>query len=138
MIEKLESQLDLTKKLRSVEGKTVALKILNSHFMKDIVGNLRAFTRQGFRCSKCNKKYRRPPLTGICDRCGGNIIQTVHYGGIIKYLEPAENLVHDYNLGEYYEDRITLLKEEIESLFPEEDDPHTQFNLTDFMKPKTE
>jgi len=138
MIEKLESQLDLTKKLRSVEGKTVALKILNSHFMKDIVGNLRAFARQGFRCSKCNKKYRRPPLNGVCDRCGGNIIQTVYYGGIVKYLEPAENLVYDYNLGRYYEDRITLLKEEIESLFPEEEEPQTQFNLTDFMKPKTE
>jgi len=137
MIDKLESQLDLTKKLRSVEGRIVALKILNSHFMKDIVGNLRAFTRQGFRCSKCNKKYRRPPLKGVCDRCGGNIIQTVHHGGIVKYLEAAESLVYDYDLGDYYEDRIILLREEIASLFPEEEQPHTQFNLTDFMRSKT-
>ncbi len=139
MIDKLESQLDLTKKLRAVEGKIVGLKILNSHFMKDIVGNLRAFTRQGFRCTKCNKKYRRPPLKGVCDRCGGPILQTVHKGGIEKYLAPAKDLIDKYDLGEYYEDRIRLVEEEIDSLFWEEEpeETHNQFNLTDFMKPKT-
>ena len=139
MMDKLESQLELTKKLRAVEGKTVALKILNSHFMKDIVGNLRAFTRQGFRCSKCNKKYRRPPLKGVCDRCGGTILQTVYRGGITKYLTPAKNLVYKYDLGDYYENRLRLVEEEIESIFYEEPlvETHNQFNLTDFMKPKS-
>ena len=139
MMDKLESQLDLTKKLRAVEGKTVGLKILNSHFMKDIVGNLRAFTRQGFRCSKCNKKYRRPPLKGVCDRCGGPILQTVHRGGITKYLTPAKDLVYKYDLGKYYENRLRLVEEEIESIFYEEppEETHNQFNLTDFMKPKS-
>lgn len=138
MLDKLESQLDLTKKLRAVDGKIVGLKILNSHFMKDIVGNLRAFTRQRFRCTKCNKKYRRPPLRGICDRCGGPILQTVHKGGIEKYLAPAKGLITKYDLGEYYVDRIRLVEEEIDSLFWEEEpeDTHNQFNLTDFMKPK--
>jgi DNA polymerase II large subunit len=139
MIDKLESQLDLTKKLRAVDGKVVGLKILNSHFMKDIVGNLRAFTRQGFRCSKCNKKFRRPPIKGICDRCGGPILQTVHKGGIEKYLAPAKDLIEKYNLGEYYIDRIDLVEDEIESLFWEEkqEETHSQFNLTDFLKPKS-
>jgi len=138
MLDKLESQLDLTEKLRAVDGQTVALKILNSHFMKDIVGNLRAFTKQGFRCSKCNKKFRRPPLKGSCDRCGGPIQMTVHRGGIEKYIESAESIVETYNLGEYYSDRITLVREELDSIFgeaaPEEE--QTQFNLTDFMRPK--
>jgi DNA polymerase II large subunit len=139
MLDKLESQLDLTTKLRAVEGKTVGLKILNSHFMKDIVGNLRAFTRQGFRCSKCNKKYRRPPLKGVCDRCGGSILQTVYKGGITKYLTAAKDLVYRYDLGKYYENRLQLVEEEIESLFYEEppEETHNQFNLTDFMKPKS-
>lgn len=138
MMDKLESQLDLTEKLRAVDSQTVALKILNSHFMKDIVGNLRAFTRQGFRCSKCNKKFRRPPLKGICDRCGGPILMTVYKGGIKKYIDPAENIVEKYNLGEYYSDRIRLVREEIDSIFGEEapEDEQTQFNLTDFMRPK--
>lgn len=139
MLDKLGSQLDLTKKLRAVDGKIVSLKILNSHFMKDIVGNLRAFTRQKFRCSKCNKKYRRPPLKGLCDRCGGTILQTVYKGGIKKYIAPAKDLINKYDLGDYYQDRIKLVEEDLDSLFWEEEpkETHSQFNLTDFMKPKT-
>jgi DNA polymerase II large subunit len=141
MLDKLESQLDLTEKLRSVDAPTVALKILNSHFMKDIVGNLRAFTRQRFRCSKCNKKYRRPPLIGSCDRCGGPILMTVHKAGIEKYLEPANALIENYGLEEYYSNRITLVRDEIESIFADEEsnieeDLYTQFNLIDFMRTK--
>lgn len=139
MLDKLESQLDLTKKLRAVDAKTVGLKILNSHFMKDIVGNLRAFTRQKFRCSKCNKKYRRPPLKGVCDRCGGPILQTVYKGGITKYLKAAKDIIYKYDLGEYYVDRIRLVEEEIDSLFYEEpeEEIQTQFDLMSFMKPKS-
>ncbi|MCW4048583.1 MAG: DNA polymerase II large subunit [Candidatus Bathyarchaeota archaeon] len=137
MLDKLESQLDLTAKLRAVEGQTVALKILNSHFMKDIVGNLRAFTRQRFRCTKCNKKFRRPPLKGSCDRCGGRLLMTVYKGGINKYLEPAANIIERYNLGDYYADRIQLVREELDSVFgEEEEDVRSQFNLIDFMKAK--
>ena len=134
MVEKLESQLDLTKKLVSVDAQTVALKILNSHFMKDIVGNLRAFTRQTFRCSKCNRKYRRPPLNEECGRCGWPIVLTVHRGGIEKYLEPAINLVKDYDLDQYYADRFSLIKDEIESIFPKKaEETVKNFSLTDFM-----
>ncbi|OGD44320.1 DNA polymerase II large subunit [Candidatus Bathyarchaeota archaeon RBG_16_57_9] len=139
MLDKLDSQMDLTRKLRAVDGQTVALKILNSHFMKDIVGNLRAFTKQGFRCGKCNKKFRRPPLRGMCDRCGGQIQMTVHRGGIEKYLEPAARLVDKYNLGDYYTDRLELVREELDSIFAAEKpqvEAHHQFNLTDFMKPR--
>jgi DNA polymerase II large subunit len=138
MIDKLNSQLDLTKKLVSVDEKVVALKILNSHFMKDIIGNLRAFTSQKFRCTKCNRKYRRPPLTGVCKRCGEGIVLTVHKGSIEKYLQTAINLVENYKLGKYYEDRLNLVKEEINSIFVEEDkeEPSHQFNLTDFMTRK--
>ncbi len=137
MIDKLESQLDLTNKLVSVDAKTVALKILNSHFMKDIVGNLRAFTSQTFRCSKCNRKYRRPPLNEKCGRCGGSIVLTVHRGGIEKYLEPAINLVKDYELDQYYADRFSLIKDEIASIFPEKPEENVQkYSLTDFMTTK--
>ena len=42
------------------------------------------------------------------------------------------------DLGKYYEDRLQLVDEEIESIFYEEqpEETHSQFNLTDFMKPK--
>jgi DNA polymerase II large subunit len=138
MMEKLDSQLELATKIQAVDVKEVALRILNSHFMKDIVGNLRAFTNQTFRCTKCNRIYRRPPLLGKCQRCGGQIQLTVHKGGIEKYLEPAIQIVKKYGLDNYYMDRLNLVKEEIQDIFVEEEkpvnEPSKQFSLTDFMR----
>jgi len=137
MLEKLESQLDLSERLRSVDVKTVALRILNSHFMKDIVGNLTAFTNQGFRCIKCNQRYRRPPLKGRCLRCGGSIALTVHKGGIEKYLETALKLVKKYDLGNYYDQRLQIVKSEIASIFKieaEEPPKKRRVDLTDFIR----
>jgi DNA polymerase II large subunit len=138
MLDKLESQLDLSEKVRAVEAKTVAQRIITSHFMKDIVGNLRAFTSQKFRCVKCNRKYRRPPLKANCVRCGGKLLMTVHKGGIIKYLDPALKIVEKYELNTYYSDRLELVKSEINSIFPKEETTEKisqkQISLTDFMR----
>jgi DNA polymerase II large subunit len=137
MVEKLDSQLELASKLRAVDAKQVALKILNSHFMKDIVGNLRAFTSQTFRCTKCSRKYRRPPLGGKCQRCGGPIQMTVYKGGIEKYLQPALDMVKKYGLDQYYVDRLELVRLEISQIFvaeEETEEPSKQFSLTDFMR----
>lgn len=141
MVEKLDSQLELASKLRAVNPKEVALKILNSHFMKDIIGNLRAFTNQTFRCSKCNRKFRRPPLVGKCIRCGGPIQMTVHKGGIEKYLQPAIQMVKRYGLDQYYIDRLELVRLEINQIFVQENQPEElskQFILTDFMRAQQE
>ena len=138
MLEKLESQLELSEKVRAVEADVVAQRVLTSHFMKDIVGNLRAFTRQRFRCMACNRKYRRPPLKGVCVRCGGKLSMTVYKGGIEKYLSPALELVKRYELDDYYTDRLGLVKDEIASIFQEEEameEPgEKQISLTDFMR----
>jgi DNA polymerase II large subunit len=137
MLDKLESQLDLSEKIRAVDANIVAQKVLTSHFMKDIVGNLRAFTRQRFRCVNCNRKYRRPPLKGVCLRCGGKLSLTVYKGGIEKYLKPALDLVKRYELESYYSDRLGLVKDEIASIFQEEEEESKgdkQISLIDFMK----
>jgi len=138
MLEKLESQLELSEKVRAVEADIVAQRVLTSHFMKDIVGNLRAFTRQRFRCMACNRKYRRPPLKGVCIRCGGKLSMTVYKGGIKKYLSPALDLVKRYELDDYYKDRLGLVNDEIASIFQEEEameEPgEKQISLTDFMR----
>jgi len=141
MVEKLDSQLELASKLRAVDSKEVALKILNSHFMKDIVGNLHAFTSQTFRCAKCNRKYRRPPLAGKCQRCGGPIQMTVYKGNIEKYLQLALQMVKKYELDQYYVDRLELVGMEIDQIFVEEEQPEElskQFSLTDFMRGQPE
>lgn len=130
MTEKLEHQLELAEKIDAVDANKVALKVLTTHFMRDIAGNLRAFSAQSFRCKTCSRRYRRMPLRGKCTSCGGPLTLTVHRGGIEKYLEVAQRLVDKYNLPKYYSQRISLVKEEITDLF--ESKKPKQINLTDF------
>ncbi len=130
MIEKLDAQLDLAEKVVAVDAKKVALKVLTKHFMRDIAGNLRAFSTQAFRCKSCNKHFRRIPLRGKCSACGGPVTLTVYRGGIEKYLAAAENLVAKYDLPTYYSQRISLLEEEIKSLF--DNGKPKQVSIADF------
>ena len=130
MLEKLNSQLELAEKIRAVDAHEVASKVLTTHFMRDISGNLRAFSTQAFRCKSCNKRFRRVPLRGKCPVCGGPLTLTVYRGGIEKYLDAAEHLIKKYGLGEYYAQRIMLVREEINSLF--EGKKPRQVSLVDF------
>jgi len=130
MVDKLKSQLELAEKIDAVDASKVALKVLTRHFMRDIVGNLRAFSTQGFRCKICSRRFRRLPLRGKCPFCGGQLTLTVHRGGIEKYLSAAQGLVERYHLPKYYIQRIDMVKEEIESLF--ESGRPKQICLTDF------
>jgi DNA polymerase II large subunit len=90
---------------------------LTTHFVRDIAGNLRAFTTQKFRCKGCNKKFRRMPLLGKCPSCNSDLILTVYRGGIEKYLPAASQLVKKYGLLDYYAQRLNLVEEEILTLF---------------------
>ncbi|MEM3464206.1 MAG: DNA polymerase II large subunit, partial [Candidatus Bathyarchaeia archaeon] len=130
MVEKLNGQLALAEKIEAVDAKKVALKVLTKHFIRDIAGNLRAFSMQGFRCKSCNKRFRRLPLRGKCPTCGGELTLTVYRGGIEKYLEAAEHIIKKYDLPRYYSQRILLVREEINSLF--EGKKPKQISLTSF------
>lgn len=55
---------------------------------------------------------------------------TVYRGGIEKYLEAAQQLVEKYHLPNYYAERISLMKDEINALF--ESKKPKQISLTDF------
>ncbi len=118
MDEKIDAQLHLGKIIRAVDVKKVAEKILATHFNPDIIGNLRKFSVQKFRCVKCNAKYRRPPLSnaGKCPKCGNKIILTVNRGGIEKYIPRALQLCKNYNLDDYTIQRMELIEEYVESL----------------------
>jgi len=63
---------------------------------------------------------RRPPLTGVCQKCGGKIIFTINEGGIKKYLEPALELAERYNLSNYIKQNLQIVKENIDSIFGKE------------------
>lgn len=121
MKDKVNWQMDLCTKLRSVEQGDVARLIIDRHFMKDLKGNLRKFSQQNFRCGKCNEIYRRPPLSGKCTKCGNpKLIFTISYGSIVKYLEPALDLVKNFNVPAYIKQDLELTKKYIESIFGKE------------------
>lgn len=118
MDEKIDAQLHLAEIIKPVNAKNVAEKILTTHFNPDILGNLRKFAIQGFRCVKCNEKFRRPPLSnnGKCPRCGNNVILTVNRGGIEKYIPRALKICKTFHLDDYTLQRMELIEEYVESL----------------------
>jgi DNA polymerase II large subunit len=109
--------MKLASKLRGVDEDDVARLVLERHFIRDIRGNLRKFARQGFRCSSCNQKFRRPPLKGSCTKCEGKIIFTVSEGSVRKYMEPAIELVRDYKISSYTKESMELIGDYIERIF---------------------
>ncbi|MCQ1536481.1 DNA polymerase II large subunit [Methanosarcina sp. KYL-1] len=131
MIEKMEAQLSLANRIRAVDAPDVAERVLKSHFLPDLIGNLRSFSRQRMRCIKCGEKFRRPPLTGACPKCGGNVVLTVHEGAVRKYLEVSKEIAERYGVSSYTRQRIELLDLDIRSLF--ENHKVKQLGLSDFM-----
>ncbi len=90
MKEKVNGQIKLAERIRAVDQKGVVEGVLMSHFLPDMAGNSRAFSRQKVRCTKCNKKYRRIPLSGECV-CGSNLILSISKGSVVKYLEISKD-----------------------------------------------
>ncbi len=133
MLDKVTLQLKLAESVKAVDAREVAKRVLSTHFMRDLTGNLRAFAGQRFRCTKCNSKFRRVPLKGACPRCGGKLSLTVYRGSVEKYLTLAQDLVKRYNLGKYHEQRLLLLHEEINSLFNEQEEKKKQPTLAQFV-----
>jgi DNA polymerase II large subunit len=137
MTDKLGAELDLAEKIRAVDADDVAERVLNTHFIRDLMGNLSAFSKQKFRCTKCNTSYRRMPLAGKCTKfkgkgiCNGNIIPTVHEGSVKKYLEMSREICRKYKISEYTKQRVEVLDLAIESTFGEE--KQQQLGLADFM-----
>jgi len=130
MNEKTMAQLEIGRKTRAVDESDVAERVVESHFLPDLIGNLRAFTQQEFRCLDCNQKFRRPPLSGDCD-CGGQVTLTVHKGSVKKYLDVALETGEKYGVSDYTMQRLEQLQRQIDSLF--EDDKSTQSGIADFM-----
>ncbi len=120
MQEKVNHQMELVEKLRSADTSDTAKLMIDRHFLRDMLGNLRKFSQQDFRCVNCNEILRRPPLKGKCPKCGGKIIFTIHEGGIKKYLEPSLNLSKKYHLSTYTHQNIELVKRYIDSIFGKE------------------
>jgi DNA polymerase II large subunit len=131
MEEKMDAQLSLSRKLRAVVEADVAERIIEYHFLPDLIGNLRAFSRQEVRCLDCGEKYRRMPLTGDCRECGGRVNLTVHEGSVNKYIDTAIRVAEEFGARDYTKQRLQILERKIESVF--ENDHNKQSGIADFM-----
>jgi DNA polymerase II large subunit len=131
MEEKMDAQLDISRTLRAVDEADVAERVIEYHFLPDLLGNLKAFTSQEFRCRGCGEKYRRPPLTGECRECGGDVALTVHEGSVNKYMDTALRVAEEFGAREYTRQRLRILEKRIDRVF--EDDTSKQSGIADFM-----
>ncbi|MFB6232940.1 MAG: DNA polymerase II large subunit, partial [Haloarculaceae archaeon] len=131
MMDKMDAQLELARKLRAVDETDVAERVIEYHFLPDLIGNLRAFSRQETRCLDCGETYRRMPLSGDCRECGGQVNLTVHRGSVNKYMDTAIKVAERFGCREYTKQRLRILERSLESIF--EDDTNKQSGIADFM-----
>ncbi|MDP8011935.1 MAG: DNA polymerase II large subunit [Thermoplasmata archaeon] len=116
MDEKTQAQLSLAKKLRAVDETDVANRIVSHHFIPDIMGNMRKYGTQEFRCTKCGRKYRRMPLSGKC-QCGANLLLTTSEGNITKYLSLSKKVSDEFKINNYTRQRLLFAEEAIKTMF---------------------
>lgn len=132
MFDKMEAHFSIERKVRAVDSMDALARAVTSHFLRDIVGNLRRFGQQEFRCTECNAKYRRPPISGRCLKCGSNVVLTVHKRTVMKYLKPTLELMEKYGVEGYLLQRVKLIENEISSLFKGQREPNG-VDLSDFL-----
>lgn len=119
-----ESVLLMTQ-IRAVDPAEAVGAMLTTHFLPDVMGNLKSFATQKFRCKTCGTTYRRPPLSGRCTaqgkgsaRCDGPLLPTVYEGMVRKYLTLCERLGSMEGVPPYVRQRVEVLVQSLSTLFP--------------------
>jgi DNA polymerase II large subunit len=134
MNEKLEMQISTAKLINAVIPDEVASMVLTTHIIPDIMGNMRSYSSQGFRCTNCGEKYRRIPIAGKCLICENNLIQTVTRSSVEKYVYIALDIRNRFKMNDYLSSRIESLVMELNYVFKEKEvqkDP--QSSIFDFI-----
>jgi len=108
MLDKFDMQMKNAELIDVVNPSEIVSNVISTHLVPDMMGNLRAYARQNFRC--------RMPLIQTCV-CGHKLIPTITRGSVEKYLKLAKRLVDKYDVGEYQRGRIYALSDEIELVF---------------------
>jgi DNA polymerase II large subunit len=116
MLDKLDMQIRNADLIDAVDTNEIISNVISTHLIPDIMGNLRAYARQSFRCTACGKSYRRMPLLQHCV-CGNKLIQTITRASVEKYLKLAKRLSKKYKMSEYQKGRIQNLSDEIDLVF---------------------
>ena len=116
MLDKFDMQIKNAELIDAVNTSEIVSNVISTHLVPDIMGNLRAYARQNFRCTGCGRSFRRMPLIQTCV-CGHKLIPTITRGSVEKYLKLAKRLVEKYDVGNYQRGRIHALSDEIELVF---------------------
>ena len=126
MTDLVERSFLLATQIRAVDLADAVTLVLNAHFLPDVMGNLKGFATQRFRCRVCGTTYRRPPLSGRCTnvvaggaRCGLELQSTVYEASVRKYLPLSQRLSDLPGITPYVRQRIRLLTDALATLFPE-------------------
>ena len=131
LIEKLEKQIEIATIIRAVDQNEVVKSVLNTHLLRDIIGNMRSYTLQKFRCKSCGSKYRRIPLKGVCLKCGKDLLPSISRGSVEKYIDITSRLLKRYPTDDYTQKRFEVIKSNLQSLFPLRD-KEIQTDLTSY------
>jgi len=125
MTDMVERSIVLATQIRAVDVAEAVTLVLNAHFLPDVMGNLKSYATQRFRCKACESSYRRPPLAGRCTaerpgggRCDGELLSTVYEASVRKYLPLSQRLSEIEGITPYVRQRIRVLGDSIASLFP--------------------
>ena len=134
MNEKLDMQISTAKLINAVVPDEVASMVLTTHIIPDIMGNMRSYSSQAFRCTKCGDKYRRIPLAGKCLGCGNNLIQTVTRNSVEKYVYIALDIRNKFKMNDYLSSRIESLVMELNYIFKEKEiQKNPQSSIFDYL-----
>jgi len=125
MAEMVERSIVLATQIRAVDVAEAVTLVLNAHFLPDVMGNLKSYATQRFRCKECGVSYRRPPLLGQCTadrsgggRCDGELLSTVYEASVRKYLPLSQRLGAIDGITPYVRQRIQVLTDSVATLFP--------------------
>lgn len=129
MLDKFDMQIKNAELIDAVDASEIVSNVITTHLVPDIMGNLRAYARQSFRCTSCGRSFRRVPLIQRCV-CGNKLIQTITKASVEKYLKLAKRLVGRYAVSPYQRGRILALSDELELVFGKS--PGDQSLLTDY------
>ncbi len=125
MSDLVERSVVLATQIRAVDVADAVALVLNAHFLPDVMGNLKGYATQKFRCRVCGTGYRRPPLSGRCvalrtpgGPCDGELLSTVYEASVRKYLPLAQRLGAIEGISPYVRQRIQVLADSLATLFP--------------------
>ena len=140
MKQKTFMQFELGERIRAVDNKDQAGRLINRHLIRDMRGNLRAYGQQKVRCTKCGESYRRVPIAGKCiaviekdaenpmtgeieDKiCNYKLILTVHQGSVAKYDGLINSIIEKYGVDDYTDNVFRLVHNWVQDTFSKGDE----------------